>query len=150
VALLVFKTMVGLNKVPDGFDSHPSPPIRPLLGLIMQRVPQPPVDPALRDVEHHDFWPGFVAALIGIILTFCGARHLTAVDTVDGGSARETELIRAFAFDGLQYASKLSPFPPPKGDDPEALERWAKQTRDFETPTWKVRVDTSAKTPCPT
>src|ERR1035438_2350198 len=29
VALLVFKTMVGLNKVPGGFDSHPPPPIHP-------------------------------------------------------------------------------------------------------------------------
>ncbi len=27
VALLVFKTSVGLNKVPGGFDSHPPPPI---------------------------------------------------------------------------------------------------------------------------
>ena len=26
VALLVFKTSVGLNKVPGGFDSHPPPP----------------------------------------------------------------------------------------------------------------------------
>jgi hypothetical protein len=27
VALLVFKTSVGLNKVSGGFDSHPPPPI---------------------------------------------------------------------------------------------------------------------------
>ena len=72
----------------------------------MQRIPQPPVNPALRDVERHDFWLGFIAALIGIILTFCGARHLTAVDTVDGANAYETQLIRAFAFDGLQYAAE--------------------------------------------
>ena len=31
VWVLVFKTMVGLNKVPGGFDSHPSPPICKLL-----------------------------------------------------------------------------------------------------------------------
>ena len=29
VALLVFKTSVGLNKVPGGFDSHSPPPISP-------------------------------------------------------------------------------------------------------------------------
>src|SRR5208283_5792494 len=32
VALLVFKTSVGLNKVPGGFDSHPPPPTRTLRG----------------------------------------------------------------------------------------------------------------------
>ncbi|MEI6785353.1 MAG: hypothetical protein WCQ21_31015 [Verrucomicrobiota bacterium] len=116
----------------------------------MQRIPQPPVNPALRDVEVHDFWPGFVAALIGVILTFCGARHLTNVDTVDGGNAWETQLIKAFAFDGLQYADKIAPPPPPRGDDPLALERWARQNRSPEAPTWKIRVDTAAKTPCPT
>ena len=150
VALLVFKTMVGLNKVPGGFDSHPPPPIRALPALTMPRVPQPPLNPALRDVEHHDFWPGFIAALIGLILAFCGARHLTRVDTVDGGSAWETQLIKAFAFDGLQYADKMAPPPPPPGDDPEAFERWARQTREAQPPAWKVRVDTAANTPCPT
>ena len=150
MALLVFKTMVGLNKVPGGFDSHPPPPTRPLPHLTMQRVPQPPVNPALRDAERHDFWPGFVAVLIGVVLTFCGARHLTNIDTVDGGNAWETQLIMAFAFDGLQYADRIAPPPPPRGDDPEALERWARQNRSAEAPTWKVRVDTAARTPCPT
>jgi len=116
----------------------------------MQRVPQPPVNPALRDLERHDFWPGFIAALIGIILTFCGARHLTNVDTADGGNAWETQLVKAFTFDGLQYADKMSPPPPPKGDDPEAFKRWVEKSRNAEAPTWKVRVDTAAKTPCPT
>ena len=116
----------------------------------MPRVPQPPLNPALRDLEHRDFWPGFIATLIGLILAFCGARHLTGVDTVDGGSAWETQLIKAFAFDGLQFASKLESPPPPPGDDPEAFERWARQNQNAEPPTWKVRVDTAAKTPCPT
>ncbi len=106
MALLVFKTMVGLNKVPGGFDSHPSPPTRLSPGLTMRRVAQPPLNPALRDTEHHDFWAGFVAALIGVILVFCGARHMTAVDTVDGGNATEAQLIKAFTFDGLQYAEQ--------------------------------------------
>jgi hypothetical protein len=30
---LVFKTMVGLNKVPGGFDSHAPPPIYRLLNI---------------------------------------------------------------------------------------------------------------------
>jgi hypothetical protein len=120
------------------------------LDLIMQRIPQPPVNPALRDAERHGFWPGFIVTFIGIILMFWGARRLTAVDTVEGANAYETQLIRAFAFDGLQFASKVTPPPPPRGSDPEALERWARQSREFEPPTWKVRVDTAAKTPCPT
>jgi hypothetical protein len=116
----------------------------------MPRVAQPSLNPALRDRERHDFWPGFVAALIGLVLAFCGARHLTNVDTVDGGNAWETQLIRAFAFGGLQFADQLAPPPPPRGDDPEALERWTRQNRRAEAPTWKVRVDTAARTPCPT
>jgi len=116
----------------------------------MRRVPQPPVNPAARDPERHDFWPGFIAALIGIILTFCGARHVTGVDTVDGGTASELQLVKAFSFDGLQYPDQIAPPPPPRGNDPEALERWARQTHNTEAPTWKVRVDTAAKTPCPT
>ena len=137
-------------KVAGGCDFDGPTQIGFSLDLIMERIPQPPVNPALRDVERHDFWLGFIAALIGIILTFCGARHLTAVDTVDGGNAWETQLIKAFAFDGLQYADKMSPPPPPRGDDPDALERWARQNRETEAPTWKIRVDTAAKTPCPT
>ena len=118
--------------------------------MSMRRVPQPPVGPASRSLERHEFWPGFIVVLIGGILTFCGARHLTGVDTVDGGNAGETQLIMAFAFDGLQYADRMPPTPPPKGDDPKALERWARETRNAPPPTWKVRVDTSARTPCPT
>ena len=150
MALLVFKTTVGLNKAPGRFDSYPSPPFERCPRLSMPRVAQPPVNPALRDTERHDFWGGFVAVLIGIILVFCGARHLTAIDTVDGGNASEAQLVKAFTFDGLQYADKMAPPPPPKGDDPEALARWARQSREAAAPTWKVRVDTAAATPCPT
>lgn len=120
----------------------------------MKRVSQPPVNPALRDVEHHDFWPGFIAALIGAVLVFCGGRHLTNVDTADGSTAWETQLVKAFSSGGLQYADQLAPPPPPKLDDPaaaaEALDRWAKQLASATPPKWKVRVDTAAKTPCPT
>ncbi len=121
---------------------------------MLPRVPQPPVNPALRDVERHDFWPGFIAVLIGAVLAFCGARHLTGVDTVEGTTAWETQLIKAFSSGGLQYADQVVPAPPPKLDDSaasaEALERWAKQSASAAPPTWKVRIDTSAKTPCPT
>src|SRR5208282_4109504 len=61
----------------------------------MKRVPQPPVDPAARALERHDFWPGLAATVAGAALLFCGARHLTSVDTADGGSAWETQLMKA-------------------------------------------------------
>jgi len=35
VALLVFKTSVGLNKVPGGFDSHAPPPVRFLILIVI-------------------------------------------------------------------------------------------------------------------
>jgi hypothetical protein len=121
---------------------------------MFKRVPQPPVNRMLRGREGRDFWPGLVVALAGAALAFCGARHLTNVDTVDGNTARETQLIKAFASSGLQYPDQVAPAPPPKLDgvaNPgEALDRWAKQQAHVPPPTWKIRVDLGAKTPCPT
>ncbi|HTY88921.1 MAG TPA: hypothetical protein VMB80_15765 [Candidatus Acidoferrum sp.] len=117
-------------------------------------MPQPPVNPALRDLERHDFWPGFAATLAGVVLAFCGVQHWTGVDTVDGRAAAETQLIKAFSSGGLQYASELPPPAPPQLEDPaaqaEALDRWARQQASAAPPNWTVRVDTDAKTPCPT
>ena len=122
--------------------------------MLPKRVPQPPVNPARRDLEHHEFWPGCIAALAGIVLLFCGARHLTGVDTVQGSTASETQLTKAFSTGGLQYADQMPPPPPPKLDDPaaaaEALDRWARQTANPAPPSWKVRVDAGAKKACPT
>jgi len=55
----------------------------------------------------------------------------------------------------VQYPEQVKPPPPPKPqDDPvataQALERWRKEAAEATPPTWKVRVDTAAKTPCPT
>ena len=120
----------------------------------MLRIPQPPVNPALRALERHDFWSGFVVAVAGIVLVFCGVRHLTGVDTVAGNTASEIQMVKAFSFGGVQYASQLAPPAPPKLEDPaaeaEALDRWAKQQANATPPQWKVRIDTDAKTPCPT
>ena len=119
-----------------------------------KRIAQPPLNPALRALERHEFWPGFIAALIALVLVLCGARHLTAIDTLEGSSAWETQLVKAFSSGGLQYADRLPAPPPPSLDDPaaqaEALDRWARQNAQAAAPTWKVRVNTEAKTPCPT
>lgn len=117
---------------------------------MLRRIPQPPINPALRHREQHEFWTGFVVAVLGAVLLFCGARHVTGVDTVEGGTASEAQLIKAFSSSGLQYASRLAPVPPPSGDDPEALDRWARERAHAAAPTWNVRVDTSAKAACPT
>jgi len=121
---------------------------------MLNRVPQPPVNRALRAREGRDFWPGIVVVLAGAALVLCGARHLTIVGTVDGNTARETQLVKAFSTGGLQYPDQVGPPPPPKLDglaNPgEALDRWAKQRAAFKPPTWKLRVDAGATTPCPT
>jgi hypothetical protein len=121
---------------------------------MFQRIPQPPVNRALRARERHDFWTGFVVALAGAAVAFCGARHLTTLGTVDGNTASETQLVKAFSSGGLQYADEVAPPPPPKLDNVanpgEALDRWAKQRAGFQPPAWKVRVDAGATTPCPT
>jgi hypothetical protein len=120
----------------------------------MRRVAQPPVNPAQRDTERHEFWPGFIATLAGLVLVFFGAGHVTGFETAQGPPASELQLMKAYSSGGLQYADKLPPPAPPPLDDPmtspEALERWAKQTAHAEPPSWKVRIDLGAKTPCPT
>jgi hypothetical protein len=122
--------------------------------IVPKRVPQPPIDPARRDPERHEFWPGLVGVVIAGALLFCGARHLTAIDTVGGSTATEAQLTKAFSVGGLQYADQVAPAPPPRLDDPaaaaEALDRWARQTANAAPPSWKVRVDTGAKKACPT
>ena len=120
----------------------------------MPLVPQPPVNPAARALERHDFWPGLVAVLAGAAVLFCGARHLTSVDTADGGSAWETQLVKSFSTAGLQYASEQPAPPPPNLDNvanpAEALDRWARQQANVQPPAWKIRVDLGAKAACPT
>jgi len=112
------------------------------------------VNPALRPSERHDFWAGFVVALAGVVLAFSGARHLTNVDTTDGNTALETQLVKAFSSGGVQYASQQPAPPPPNLDGvanpAEALDRWAKQQANAQPAAWKIRIDLGAKAACPT
>jgi len=121
---------------------------------MVKRIPQPPINPALRALENHDFWTGFVVVMIGVVLVLCGARHLTRVDTTDGDTASEIQLVKAFSSGGVQYASEIPPARPPNLDGVEnpgeVLDRWAKQQANIQPPNWKIRVDAAAKTPCPT
>ncbi len=119
-----------------------------------KRIPQPPVNPALRSLEHHDFWPGLAVAVAGLALLYYGARHMTSVDTVDGEAAWETQIIKAFSTSGLQYANRQPAPRPPKLDGvanpAEVLDRWAQEQANKQPAAWKIRVDVGAKTPCPT
>jgi hypothetical protein len=112
------------------------------------------MNPALRASEGHGFWPGLIVAVAGAVAVVYGARHITSVDTVDGGIATERQLVKAFASSGLQYPHQVAPPPPPNLDsvaDPDAaMERWARQQDDFQPPSWKLRVDLDAKAACPT
>ena len=118
-----------------------------------RRVPQPPVHPDLRAPERHEFWPGFIVAVAAALVVFFGAQHLTSVDTTAGATAKETQLVAAFASGGLQYPDHAAA-PPPNlagaANPAELLDRWAKEQANPRRPSWKVRVDASAKTPCPT
>ncbi len=116
---------------------------------MMRRIPQPPVDPSRRRTEAHALGPGLVGALIGLALLAFGLRHSTGVETVDGGMAWETQLVKAYSSGGLQYPEQTVSAPP-SSDDPGALDRWARQSVRAKPPAWKLRVDTAAKTPCPT
>jgi hypothetical protein len=162
VALLVFKTSVGLNKVPGGFDSHPPPPNLPgipkarrltwPLRNMLKRVTQPPINPLLRDPERHDFWPGFILSIIAVVLLFSGGRHLTNVETTDGNTALEVQLIKSFTSGGLKVLDPVAVSDPASFEDPAAaaaaLDRMAREeARVFRI---KYRVNTGAAAPCPT
>ena len=118
------------------------------------RIEQPPIQPALRDPERHDFWMGFVLALIGLIVLLCGARHLTGIETTDGHSAWETQVVKAFSTGGIRLLDLTAVPPPPPPDDPAARARAEEQIQRSLAratgPRWKVKVDTGANTPCPT
>ena len=120
----------------------------------MKRIAQPPVDRAARALECHDFWPSFVATVAGLAFVFCGARHLTNVDTTDGSTATEAQLVKAFSSGGIQFASEQATPPPPNletvANPAEALNRWAKEQADRQPPAWKIRVDLGAQAACPT
>jgi hypothetical protein len=119
-----------------------------------QRIAQPPINPQQRDREHHDFWLGFVLALIGVIVCFCGLRNLTGVETTDGDSASELQLVKAFSSGGLELTDLAAPPRLEAQGDPaanaEAMERWERNAARSGPNRWKVRVNTGANTPCPT
>jgi hypothetical protein len=117
---------------------------------MLRRIPQPPINPASRAPERHGFWPGCLVTLLGLGLTVAGARHMTGLDTKEGGKASEIQLVKAYSASGLEYADHQPPPSPPKGADPEALERWLQENLHPAAPTWKVRIDTEAKAACPT
>jgi hypothetical protein len=118
----------------------------------MHRVHQPAINLLARDTEHRDFWPGFVLALIGLVLLAAGFSHLTDLETLDQNNAWERQLVKAFSTGGLQYATPAAPprpgdltdpaIPRPPGVSlakPSALDRGS-----------RVRINTEARTPCPT
>ncbi len=115
-----------------------------------RHVAQPPIDPASRDPEQHEFWPGFVFAVLGLLLAACGVTHLTAINTQAGDSGSELQLIKAFSSGGLEYVQPAPPRAAP--DDPAAaaaeLDRYEAQQAAH--PARKLRINTGASTPCPT
>ena len=117
-----------------------------------QPVAQPPVNPLLRDPEHHDFWLGFILAVMAVILLFSGSRHLTNVDTTDGHTALEFQLIKSFTSGGLKVVAPVSVPDPASFDDPAAaaaaLDRMARE--EAKVSRIKYQVNTGAANPCPT
>ena len=119
-----------------------------------RRVPQPHVDRLKRPAEHHDFWPGFVVTVIGVFALVGGLRRVTGIETVAGGGAWETQLVKAFSTGGLQYQHPKPPMGPTDATDPSvtaaALKQWEQAAAGGPAARRQVRVNTSAATPCPT
>jgi hypothetical protein len=118
----------------------------------MIRVPQPPVQANLRDPERHGFWPPLVITLIAVILMGVGVRHVTGIETVEGGEASELQLVKAFSRGGLEQVDAITVLDPATFDNPEeaaaALEALA--DAEVDSPLFKFRVNTGAVDPCPT
>jgi hypothetical protein len=116
------------------------------------RVPQPPVNPLVRNTEQHDFWPGAVVAAIALIILFCGAHRVTSMDTLDGESARESQLVKAFARGGLQFQEASAKLDPVAFADPAAAAAaMDKASRIADLPLReRYKVNTGAVDPCPT
>jgi hypothetical protein len=117
------------------------------------RIPQPPIQPGLRDAERHEFWVGFIVSVLALLLLLVGATHLTGVDTTEGNSARETQLIKAFSSGGLQQVDRNPPPRPPDPNDPSSFaahEEQSQRALAAKGPRWKVLVNLGASTPCPT
>jgi hypothetical protein len=117
-----------------------------------KRVPQPPVNPIRRDPERHDFWLGCFLTIVAGSFVIWGAVHTTAVDTTDGNSAREFQLVKSFTCGGLKAEAAVKPPDPTQYSDPatlaEALERMARE--EARSPRLKYRVNVGAASPCPT
>jgi len=116
------------------------------------RVAQPPINPFARDTERHEFWPGFVLALVGLVVMVCGVRHLTNLETLNGDTAWETQLVKAFSTGGLQYGGSAA-LPRPDDLMNPTIPRPPSPLSGRSAPAdgrSKVRVNTEAKTPCPT
>jgi hypothetical protein len=117
-----------------------------------KRVAQPPVNPLLRATERHDFWPPFILVILAGMLLLCGGWHVTGVDTTDGETAREYQLIKSFARGGLEVVDTAAPPDPASFADPAAaaaaLDRLAREeAKSFHI---KYRVNAGAADPCPT
>jgi len=115
-------------------------------------LPQPPVVPLLRDPEHHAFWPGFTVALVASALLVIGALNLTAVQTQDDESARETQLVKAFARGGLEFqAARVRLDPATLADPSRAAAAMDQAARIADLPVReRYRINTAAAHPCPT
>jgi len=110
------------------------------------------MSPGARDPERHVFWSGAILVIIGVILITSGAVRSTGLETADGGTAREYQLVKSFAYGGLHLAPPPAAPDPAKFEDPAeaaaAMERFARDER--ERPRIKYVVNTEAVDPCPT
>ncbi len=120
--------------------------------MIRKRVPQPPVNPLLRATERHDFWTGFILSIIALVVLFSGVRRVTGLETQEGGSASELQLIRAFTSGGLHFAQPSPPPNPASFEDPAAAAEAMDRASRVATLPLRARykVNTIAADPCPT
>jgi|YNPBryantNP2012_1023418.scaffolds.fasta_scaffold11227_3 hypothetical protein len=119
-----------------------------------RKISQPPINPGTRPTEQRDFWTGGVLTIVGLLVLIAGLRHLTGVETLDGSSAWETQLVKAFSTGGLRYAEATAAVLPTLPDNPAdavaTLDRARKSSTERPHAIGRVRVDLGASTPCPT
>ncbi len=115
------------------------------------RVAQPPIDPKARDPERHEFLPGLIVALLGMLLAVCGFTHVTGIVTEDGNSGTELQLIKAFSSGGLEYEQPAPPKASNLDNPAAAAAEFARyETQQQQPLARRLRINTGASTPCPT
>ncbi len=112
------------------------------------------IHPAQRLTESRSFWPGFILCLAGLLLALFGLGRITAVEKVSGDLALETDVNMAIAHGGVQLTGEEQQLTEPQTEPAARAHATEGTLADAQlrvrSAKSRLRIDLSAKEPCPT